>query len=167
MIILQPDLLGTTVEFGELSIHAMSLLTNLHWLAPTTMVSALLGRGCLALGHHFFYASLSGQPVPTGFYSLAGTKIHKQQFNTSVGTAFAFMTNFLLATSISVAYVQIFWCTVKKKKQKPQLGELDWANAGVSYVFSLLYFRLWWKLPILAAAAFFFWYVHLPFIEFL
>jgi hypothetical protein len=123
------------------------------------MVFALLGGCCLALGHHFFYASLSGQVVPTRSYSFAGTKLHMQQFNTSVGTAFAFLIKSLLAVAISIAYIQLFWCTVKRMKQRPLLGELDWATAGVSNVFSLLHFKFWWKYPLLAVLALIFWYV--------
>ena len=123
------------------------------------MVFAFLGGCCLAIGHHFFYASLKGEIVPTGSYSFAGTKLHKQQFNTSVGTAFAFLIKTLLAVAISIAYVQLFWCIVKKMKQKLPLGELDWADAGLSNVFSLLYPKLWWKYPLLAVLALIFWYV--------
>lgn len=111
----------------------------------------------VALGHHVFYASLNGQSVPTGSYSFIGATLQKQQFNTSVGTALAFLNKTLLGVAISVAYVQLFWLTSLRAKRNPRLGDVDWAAAGLDNVFSLVYFNLWLKWPILALLALIFW----------
>lgn len=76
---------------------------SIHWVAPTTMVVAFLSGCLLIMGHSLFYSKLSGQPIPTGSYSFAGTTLNKQQFNTSVGTAFAFLVKNLLAVAITTA----------------------------------------------------------------
>ena len=59
----------------------MTRLKGIHWLAPTTMILALLGGSLLALSHHLFYASLDRKAVQTGSYHFARTNLAKQQFN--------------------------------------------------------------------------------------
>ena len=122
------------------------------------MVIALLGGLLLALGHHLFYESLDGKTVPTGSYTIAGRELPKQQFNTSMGTAFALLVRISLAVAVSTAYVQIFWRSIKNTKQSPTLAELDSANAGLDNVFSLFNIKLGRKYPMLLLLAFIFWY---------
>ena len=130
---------------------------TIHWLAPTTMGFALLVGFSLALAHHLFYASLDRKLVPTGSYPFAGKKLPKQQFNTSVGIALAFLVRTFLAIAMSTAYVQIFWRSTMKAKQPPTLAELDWANTVLSNVFSLFNLKLARNYPSLVLLALIFW----------
>ena len=132
---------------------------SVHWLVPTTMILALLTGTLLAMGHHLFYRHLTNHSAPTGLYHFAGKTMSKQQFNTAVGTAFAFLVKFFLTVAVSTAYVQIFWRNTLNAKEYPTLSELDCANSGLLNVFSLLNVKVWWKYPILLVLALIFWSV--------
>lgn len=135
----------------------MSRVRRVHWLAPTTMVLALLVGVLLALSHHLFYSSLEGKSVPGGAYRLAGKSLSRQQYNTAVGTALSFLVRTLLATAVSTSYVQIFWRSIRSAKQLPTLKELDWADAGLSNVFGLFNLQLGRKYLLLVLLAVIFW----------
>jgi hypothetical protein len=135
----------------------MSCLRNVHWLAPTTMVVTLFSGILLALGHHLFFKSLDHEPVPAGSYAFAGKELPKQQFNTAVGTAFALLVRISLAVAMSTAYVQIFWRSMKNRKQPPTLAELDSAKAGLEDISSLFNMKVVHKYPLLALIAVIFW----------
>ena len=135
----------------------MTRLRSVHWLAPTIIIFALLTGLLLALGHHLFHASLDRKPVQTRFYSLAGKQLSKQQFNTSIGIALAFLVRTFLAAVVSTAYVQIFWMDTKDAKQSPTLVELDWANDGLDNIFNIFNLKLGWKHPLLLLLAVIFW----------
>jgi hypothetical protein len=66
----------------------------------------------VALGHHFYYQHLDGKEISTdeskGHYD-------SQQWQLRYGNAFAFTTKTRLAASISVAYQQHIWTTMRKK----------------------------------------------------
>ncbi|KAL9632579.1 MAG: hypothetical protein Q9204_003730 [Flavoplaca sp. TL-2023a] len=131
--------------------------SNVHWLAPTTIVLALVTGFILTLGHHFFYYSLDGEPVSTESYRFVGKTIPKQQFNTSVGILFALLVRTLLSIAVSTAYVQLFWRGLRTAKQPPRLAELDWASSGVNNVLRLFNFKYWRKFSGLVALAMVFW----------
>jgi hypothetical protein len=135
----------------------MSRLRSIHWLAPTTMVSTLVGSCLLALGHHLFYNRLNGEPVPTRSYHFARTSISRQQYNTAIGTALAFLVRTLLAVAVATAYTQIFWRNAKSSKRSPTLRELDWASGTLDNVFNLLNFKTGLKYPTLIVLALLFW----------
>lgn len=130
---------------------------SVHWLAPTTIVLALVVGFLLALGHHFFYFSLDGEPVSTESYHLAGKTLPKQQFNTSVGIGFALLVRTFLSIAVSTAYVQLFWRSIRTAKQSPRLAELDWASSGVNNILGIVNFKFWWKYSALVALAIVFW----------
>jgi hypothetical protein len=137
----------------------MSRFQNVHWLAPTTMLGSLiLGLG-FAIGHHGFYNSLQGNPIPTNSYRLIGQDFSKQQINIFVGNAFAFAAKIFFTLSITSAYIQLFWRYMKSVKQSPTLTELDWASSGLDNVLSLLNVKLGRRYPFLVLLAISFWYV--------
>ena len=136
----------------------MPRLRNVHWLAPTTMMLALLSGILLIFGHHVFYKGLDHKPVPVGSYAFAGREIPKQQFNIAVGTTFAMFVRISLAIAVSTAYVQIFWWSIKNTKQSPTLSELDWAKAGLDNISGLFNINLIYKYPLLGFLAVIFWY---------
>lgn len=73
----------------------------LHWRVPTTIVGSFLADLALALGHHFFYESLAGQPISDDEYY--------QLLNKGIGTALAYLVRAALVISIGSTYWQIFW----------------------------------------------------------
>lgn len=121
------------------------------------MILALLGGSLLALGHHLFYANLDHKAVQTGSYHFAGKKLSKQQVNTAVGTAFAFLVKVFLGFAVSAAYIQIFWRSTKNAKEYPTLTDLDWAKAALANIFSLFNLKIWWRYPLLLLLAAIFW----------
>ena len=126
------------------------------------MLSALLAGFGLALGHHFFYASLEHEPVPTGSYFMAGRNLTKQQFNNLAGIAFTFLVKIFLTTAMSTAYVQILWRSITNASRHRTLAELDWANASLTNIFQLFNLGFGWKDPFLVLLALLFWYVSIP-----
>ncbi|KAK4565307.1 hypothetical protein LTR86_003924 [Recurvomyces mirabilis] len=108
-----------------ISIHTMGI-SRLHWMAPTGMVLGLAVGILLAAGHHLFYASLSGTEAPTGtLFSVIGADVSRQQLNTAVGTAFAFLVKSALMITVSIAFAQAFWRAIRTSKRGPTLGSLD------------------------------------------
>lgn len=79
---------------------------QIHWRAPTLILGSLVVGIALALGHHFYYQSLSGTTVSSDT---------RQEWALRFGTAFAFLTQSSLVASAGVAYTQRVWVTVKKK----------------------------------------------------
>ena len=130
---------------------------SVHWLAPTTIILALVVGFFFALGHHFFYVGLDGGPVSTESYHLAGKTLPKQQFNTSVGILFALLVRTFLSIAVSTAYVQLFWRYIRTAKQSPRLAELDWASSSVNNVLRIFNFKFWSKYSALVALAMVFW----------
>ena len=72
----------------------------------------------MAVGHHRFYKNLAGTTAPTGNYQSAGVNVSKQQFNTAVGTAFAFVVKGTLTAAVGMAYIQAFWRSAQRSKRK-------------------------------------------------
>lgn len=66
----------------------------------TLLASFVAGIG-FAVGHHFFYASLHERPVDSVAF--------EQQYNTALGTTFAFLARAALITSITTSYWQVFY----------------------------------------------------------
>lgn len=130
---------------------------SVFWLAPTTIILALIVGCLLALGHHLFYLSLDGEPVSTEPYRIAGRKLPEQQFKTSVGIAFALLVRTCLSIAVSTAYVQLFWRSIRQARISPKLAELDWASSGVNNVLSIFNVKYWWKYSALVALAMVFW----------
>ena len=137
----------------------MSHLKMVHWLAPTTIILALLIGVLLALGHHIFYARLDRKSVPTGSYTFAEKHLPRQQFNTFVGVALAYLVKTFLSLALSTIYIQFFWRSIKDTKQRPTITELDWAYSGIENILNLFNLKIAWKYPLLASIALIFWYV--------
>ncbi|KAK5739812.1 hypothetical protein LTR17_005098 [Elasticomyces elasticus] len=134
----------------------MTSLKRIHWHAPTSMTAALTCAIALALGHHFFYASLDSHLTPVGSYNVIGKSLSKQQFNTAVGTAFAFLVKSALTVATTLAYVQVFWWTVNSAKQGSTLAELDTLSA-LGNIVSLFNVMDRWRHPMLFGLALVFW----------
>lgn len=83
------------------------MMAHLHWLMPSLMVGSLLAGISFAIGHHIFYSKLKDQTVRGDGYKIIGTQLSDQQFNTAVGTAFAFLVRTCLVLATTAAYAQI------------------------------------------------------------
>lgn len=125
-------------------------MPHTHWAAPSLMVASLIAGTVLALCHHVFYASLDRQRASTAVdgYVVLGTQVSIQQFNTAVGTAFAFLVRASLMLSISIAYFQIFiWSVGKDETKATKLAHLDVMTSALHDLVSLADFRTWWRRP--------------------
>ncbi|KAK3625747.1 hypothetical protein LTR56_020251 [Elasticomyces elasticus] len=134
----------------------MATSKRIHWHVPISMTVALLCAIALSLGHHFFYARLNGHLTPIGSYHVAGKSLSKQQFNTAVGTAFAFLVKSALTVATTLAYVQVFWWTVNNAKKGSTLAELDTLSA-LGNIVGLFNVTNRWRHPLLFGLALIFW----------
>ncbi|QYT02661.1 hypothetical protein H0G86_009655 [Trichoderma simmonsii] len=108
------------------------------------MVIMLLLGAAFAVGHHFFYRSLSGKPPPSIIYfgGFAGG-LTGQQVNLAVGSAFAFSVNSALGAAITTAADQAFWTAIRTKSSR--LEVVDNLPTATTNVWSIFDFRLWKK----------------------
>jgi hypothetical protein len=132
----------------------MGFLNGVHWKASVTMFGAwLVGIG-LVCGHHFFNQRLDGKDVlATNIEShgLLSFNVSIQGINTSVGTAFAFLVKTCFALAASIAYTQIIWHSIKRKKAR--LGIIDSAFNALNDISAFTNLRLWWNLPLVTLLA--------------
>lgn len=107
----------------------------------------------MAMGHHLFYASLNGREAPTQTWTIVDTDISRQQLNTAVGTAFAFVVKSALCIAVSLAFVQAFWRAVQTSKKGPTLASLDNGYLLLSNFLGLFQPSVWrnFQLPLLLA----------------
>lgn len=127
----------------------MAKISHIHWFAPTSMVASLLAGVLFALGHHLFYHSLVGKSVTGETYELGGSKVSRQQLNTAIGTAFAFLTKASLASAVSLAYLQAVWAVAKRRKRPLTVGDIDMLLGGLGNALILGNVVAWWKWPLL------------------
>lgn len=74
----------------------------------------------VAVGHHIYYRYHSGSPVLTDD---SNWDIHSQQWVLRIGTALAFLAKTFLVVSMTEAYNQHIWTTMKKKSLS--ISEID------------------------------------------
>ncbi|KAK5727108.1 hypothetical protein LTR15_003000 [Elasticomyces elasticus] len=135
----------------------MAGFLQIHYVAPLSMVGALLAGFVLALGHHLFYASLAGTVAPTGTYDIAGANISKQQLNTAVGTAFGFLVKSCLTITTSIAFVQAFWRAIWTSRKGPTIASLDSTYTLLSDFLGLFKPSVWLHFPVPMLLAFIAW----------
>ena len=99
------------------------------WQAPTFMVVCTVGGLALAIGHHFYYQSLSG--------TAAGSS-GRQQWAIKLGTAFSVLVLVLFKSACDAAYSQYVWTLFKRRAYS--LDALDKLFALTS---SLVGFASW------------------------
>lgn len=110
---------------------------SVHWLAPLSMLAALLASILFALGHHLFYWNLHGTNVPQSDLTFTMTgfsaTISRQQLTLAIGTTFAFATKSCLVIAVSTAWVQYFWKTLARRYSKKPLT-LENVNTAYSVI---------------------------------
>lgn len=122
---------------------------QIHWRAPTLILGLLALGIALALGHHFYYQSLSGTVVSSDT---------RQEWALRFGTAFAFLTQSSLVASAGVAYTQRVWVTVKKKAFP--LRTLDNVFSLQNALWSFFSWEVLTKAKALYVLGICIWYVH-------
>lgn len=113
-----------------------------RWRKIWYMAGSLAVGIVLAVGHDIFYRYLAGRRVDA---------ILSQTWVTNIGTAFAFLFRMFLVISAGIAFVQLQWKTMKS--QSFEVEEVDNMSGMLEDIFSLLYARLWWKVPTLTIIA--------------
>ena len=133
------------------------MASRIHWVAPATIVGALLAGVALALGHHLFYASLNKTTVSPDTLSVLGSSISRQELNIAAGTALAFLAKASFVLSVSVSFMQLFWA--KAKSRPKTLANLDHLYSALGNLLTLSNLPLWWAYPLLLVTAVAAWYV--------
>lgn len=121
-----------------------------HWVAPTLMS---LGLSCgigFAIAQHFFYSYLNGKATD------GNETYFSQRINNGISTALAFAIKTLLVYSISVAYVQLFWRTLRK--EKVEIARIDSLFILLQSAIEFRHLHVWINFPALAVAALISWY---------
>lgn len=122
------------------------------------MLIPLILGACFAVGHHLFYARLSGSVVSdTNFIDSMGAYLSVQQTNLAIGNVFAFLVKICLNSAIGIAYTQLFW---KAIFQKPQtISTVDAMFSSLSNLLALNRGKIWRQNPLLLILALIAWYV--------
>jgi hypothetical protein len=76
---------------------------HIHWTTPAIIIVLFVAGVLGALGHHFFYVHLDGQPA------------ENQLLMVRYGTAFAFFVKSTLVGCVIVCYRQRIWHTFRQK----------------------------------------------------
>lgn len=128
---------------------------SIYWKTCITMILALISGFLFALGHHLYYSNLASTPVPDGNHRALGG-LSKQQANLTVGNLFAFLVKASFAVSVSAAYTQVAWRTVKR--QHNTLSVLDAVFSAVNNIAPLVRISVWWKYQMLLLIVLISWY---------
>ena len=142
------------------STFLMGRLSEVHWVAPASMLGAFSGGVGLAAGHHFFYQSLDGSIATDASYSIFGSNVSTQEANIAIGTALAFLVKACLVYATCVAFLQFFWkeATAVNGRKPAKLMTLDSLYSSLGNIFTLLNLPLWWRYPFLLCIAATAWY---------
>jgi hypothetical protein len=113
------------------------MASSIHWLAPASMLAALLAGILFALAHHVFYQALNGTAVPQ-----------------------TFATKSCLVIAVSIAWVQCFWRTLTTRSSgKPlTLDNVNTAFAVIHNAFTLVSPAGWRRFSSLFVLALVTWY---------
>jgi hypothetical protein len=116
------------------------------------MLWSLLAATVLSIAHHIFYQYLDDREVPTADFF---AHFSQQEVNIAAGTAFAFLTQSCLAYALSVAFIQVFWRTVKHggDSERFDLGHMDVAFSATGNLFSFFSISVWRFYPLLLIIA--------------
>ncbi|KAL4916640.1 hypothetical protein BDW62DRAFT_101467 [Aspergillus aurantiobrunneus] len=128
----------------------MNKKDGIHWRMPTAMVVCWIIGLALAIGHHFYYASLDGTRV--GNQS-------KQEWALRFGTALAFLTKTFLTTAVGIACIQNFWWTLRFKPIR--LSTLDSMFDIRGSIFNFFDFHVWLRGPTVAVLGLISWLIPL------
>lgn len=106
---------------------------GINWRTPVKMGGLLIAGAGVALGHHFYYQHLDGKEVST---DASRWNYQSQQWQLRYGNAFAFVAKTCFAASITVAYQQHIWTTMRRKSIT--VSGLDATFGATNYLSSFL-----------------------------
>lgn len=126
-------------------------LRNIHWVSPTKMIAFLLLGIIMSISHHLYYHSRAGKVVGDNndqqnahrsvsdldFIPPWGVSFCKSHLLTPIyriGNFFAFVVQSSLVMSMSFAYIQWLWMTLKD--EEVSVGTL---NSAFSAMHSILF----------------------------
>lgn len=135
---------------------------QIYWVTPSTIASAFLIGLLLICGHHLFYTRLAGRPAPPGYYQFAVGRVSKQQLNTAVGTAFAFLVRSTLALAVAASYTQVLWRVLKTSTKGARLADVDAAFSMLQNVLGRFRLTLWTRHSWLLPVAVIYWLIPIP-----
>jgi hypothetical protein len=118
------------------------------------MVGFALAGVVLAIGHHRYYSSLHLSPSG-GVTRVGSHNIPHQIVTNFVATLFIFVVKLCLGQSVSKAFDQRLWYTVRRTSMK--LGALDALFGVLSDPIAFLNFEMMWRAKLAAALAFIAW----------
>lgn len=120
---------------------------KVHWYHPTSMLCLWFVGVGLAIGHHFYYASLHGKPA------------EDQEWVIRYGTAFAFVIQASFGASLTIAVKQFSWTLVRRTWTS--LRGIDAVFSITSNPASFLVGEIWRKMPTLVLVGILVWGVPL------
>ena len=118
----------------------------IHWRVPAVMIGSFCLGVILAGSNHLFYSLLNSQVVKSTV---------EQQLYGAMGSAFAFAVKMFLITAIGMAFVQVFWKTLRT--QAMTLKSIDVMFLVLSDPSQFLYIHVWLRHPCLVALAILSW----------
>jgi hypothetical protein len=119
-----------------------------HWVAPTTLLTSFIAGIGFAIGHHLFYARLQGQRIENVTFT--------QQYNTAVGTAFAFLARAALVIAVATTYWQVFFKRLHRSLPISTIDSLAGLMGALKEFLSLGIYR---ASPLLVALALLGWMI--------
>lgn len=113
-----------------------------------------LAGSILAVGHHVYYASLH-LTTSDGTVGVGGHAISRQTFTNFIATLFIFVVKLCLSQSVSKAFYQRLWYTVRRRAIK--LNGLDALFSVLGDPTAFLNLEMVWRAKLAAALAFIAW----------
>lgn len=102
--------------------HAPSS-SSIDWRAPASIFGGLLADITLAFRQHLFNWSPAGRNGPTNDHRLLG--LPRERINTIGRTALAFLVKTCSTFTMSVAYYQLVWRSVKHRERATKVSNPD------------------------------------------
>lgn len=90
------------------------IIWGVNWKVPVTMLTLFFSGVLISVGHHYFNSALSGNAVRT--VDDGASEYVTQIWILRYGTAFAFLSKTLLASSVAVAYKQHMWVNLRTRE---------------------------------------------------
>ncbi|KAJ7457721.1 hypothetical protein FB451DRAFT_1274087 [Mycena latifolia] len=150
-----PETEGTERWGNELHTLPQGLPGRRH---PATAVAQMAGfalaGAIFAAGHHVYYASLHLTPSD-GTTRIGKHAVSHQAVTNFIGTVFIFLVKLCLSQTISKAFDQRLWHTVRRSAIK--LGGLDALFSVLNDPMAFLHFEMVWRAKVATVLAFFAW----------
>lgn len=118
-----------------------------QWRALVAMLCGLICGVAFAIGHHFLYYNVNGQPV-TNFRT-------SQTWFLRIGNLLAILVKLSFVVSTGVAFIQLQW--MKIHEVALTVKDIDALSGVLSNVLNFFDTSVWWRFPSLLMLALVFW----------